>query len=140
MVWKADAPQGNESAKIKYEIVPYTRGRVLELGSGPWRTFPHFTTVDNQCEWGTNWKPDFFSDATDLSLFASQSCDAVFSSHLLEHIEDYHAALQEWWRVVKPNGYLLLYICPIKIIIPISVMMVLTQITFMIFIHRMLLK
>jgi ADP-heptose:LPS heptosyltransferase len=34
----------------------------------------------------------------------------VFSSHLLEHIADYRAALREWWRLVKVNGYLVLYL------------------------------
>lgn len=110
MVWDANAPQGNESAKIKYEIVPYTRGRVLELGSGPWRTYPHFITVDNITEWGNNWRPDIISDAIDLSMFASQSCDCVFSSHLLEHIDDTESALKEWWRVIRHGGYLVLYL------------------------------
>ena len=110
MAWSPTLQQGNESSKIKYEIVPYTRGTVLELGSGPWRTYPHFITVDNLDEWGGNWKPDINRDATNLSIFASQSCDSVFSSHLLEHIEDTESVLKEWWRVIKPNGYLVLYL------------------------------
>jgi ADP-heptose:LPS heptosyltransferase len=36
--------------------------------------------------------------------------DFVFSSHLLEHLVDYEAALAEWWRVIKPGGYLCLYL------------------------------
>jgi ADP-heptose:LPS heptosyltransferase len=36
--------------------------------------------------------------------------DAVHSSHLLEHVEDYKAALKEWWRVIKPGGHLVLYL------------------------------
>jgi ADP-heptose:LPS heptosyltransferase len=43
-------------------------------------------------------------------MFASQSVDAVVSSHLLEHIHDYKAALKEWWRVIKPHGHLCLYL------------------------------
>ena len=53
---------------------------------------------------------DVTCDCKKLELFASQSMDFVFSSHLLEHIEDAGAALKEWWRVIKHNGYLVLYL------------------------------
>ena len=43
--------------------------------------------------------------------------DFVYSSHTLEHVEDYKAALREWWRVVKFNGYLVLYL-PHKALYP----------------------
>ena len=45
-----------------------------------------------------------------LPLFADESMDFVFSSHLLEHIENTQAALTEWWRVLKVGGYLVLYL------------------------------
>ncbi len=32
--------------------------------------------------------------------------DYVYSSHCLEHIEDYAQAIREWMRVVKPGGYI----------------------------------
>ncbi|MDY6893900.1 MAG: methyltransferase domain-containing protein [Thermotogota bacterium] len=110
MAWQAETSKGNEAGKIKYEIVRYTRGRVLDLGSGPFKPYEHFISVDNLSEWGANWRPDIIGDATDLSVFANESFDAVFSSHLLEHIEDYGHALEEWWRVIKPKGYLVLYL------------------------------
>src|SRR4030066_106043 len=109
-MYKAEGKQGNESAKVKWEIVPYARGKVLELGAGPWRTFAHFVTLDNFQEWGRGWKPDIIGDAKDLSMFTSGYFDAVFSSHLLEHIEDFKAALKGWWRVIKQGGYLVLYL------------------------------
>jgi SAM-dependent methyltransferase len=40
--------------------------------------------------------------------FPDQSQDAVFSSHCLEHVEDAQAALSEWFRVLKINGFLVL--------------------------------
>lgn len=40
--------------------------------------------------------------------FPDDSQDAVFSSHCLEHAEDCRAAIQEWFRVLKTGGYLVL--------------------------------
>ncbi|OYV92745.1 MAG: hypothetical protein B7Z60_10190 [Ferrovum sp. 37-45-19] len=43
-------------------------------------------------------------------MFASASMDFVFSSHVLEHIENTEKTLKEWWRLIKPGGYLVLYL------------------------------
>lgn len=111
MVWRPDLPEGNAARHIKHHIVQYTRGRVLDLGSGPWKAYPHFISVDNCSGWDwMRWKPDIICDAENLEIFASNSFDAVFSSHLLEHIEDHISALKEWWRVIKVGGHLVLYL------------------------------
>lgn len=114
MVWRKDDPQGNEAAKIIWETVPYTRGKVLDIGCGPHKAFPHFIGVDNEVDtklFGIQMKPDIkVDDAASLPMFASEQFDAVFSSHLLEHIVDYKAALKEWWRLIKVGGYLCLYL------------------------------
>lgn len=114
MTWRQEDPQGSEALKCKYDIVPYTRGRVLDLGAGGLRTYPHFTTVDNLTDarlFGHRMKPDVVIDSCEnLSLFGSESVDAVFSSHLLEHIVDTVATLREWWRVVQVGGHLVLYL------------------------------
>jgi ADP-heptose:LPS heptosyltransferase len=118
-MWRPEDPQGNESAKIKYEIVPYTRGRGLDLGCGMYKCFPHFIGVDNYKQWGKlspadeyglKMNVDIRCDCEKLEPFANQSMDFVFSSHLLEHVEDPQAVLAEWWRVIKHNGYLVLYL------------------------------
>lgn len=115
MTWRIDDPQGNEAAKVKYDIVQYTRGVVLDLGCGPSKAFPHFIGVDS-CKdtelFGIEIKPDLVvADCADLSnTIHDASVDAVFSSHLLEHIEDYRAALADWWRCIKVGGYLVLYL------------------------------
>jgi len=36
--------------------------------------------------------------------------DFVYSSHALEHMLNPGTALKNWWRVLKPGGYLILYI------------------------------
>jgi len=42
--------------------------------------------------------------------FEDETQDAVFASHILEHIVDYRTALKEWFRVLKVGGYLLLFV------------------------------
>jgi predicted SAM-dependent methyltransferase len=115
MSWKAEDPQGHEAAKCKYDIVQFTRGVVLDLGCGANKAFPHFIGVDN-CKdtqlFGVAMKPDVVDDCATLSKFEPGQCDAIFSSHLLEHI-DYErvpAVLDSWCKVVKTDGHLILYL------------------------------
>jgi ADP-heptose:LPS heptosyltransferase len=113
-MWNKDAPYRPESDKIKWDIVPFTRGIVLDVGCGVRKPFDHFIGVDNyadQALFGQVANPNLrIGDACNLSIFASSFFDAVFSSHLLEHIKDYKAALREWWRVLKVGGHLILYL------------------------------
>ena len=116
MVWNAHDPQGNETGKITWELVRWTRGRGLDVGCGAHKGFPHFIGVDNGKDIGLfrqQFKPDvWIDDAGKLDMFASNSLDFVYSSHMLEHVpyEDVVKTLKEWWRVIKTNGYLVLYL------------------------------
>lgn len=109
MGWKADGPQGNESAKIKWHVVPYVMGRGLDIGCGPWKVFPNVIGYDSHPSW-RQIGVDVFGDARKLDLFADGCMDFVFSSHTLEDLEDTEATLKEWWRVIKPGGRLVLYL------------------------------
>lgn len=42
--------------------------------------------------------------------FAQNSQDYVYSSHFLEHVTDYKNALKEQYRVLKPNGYMIIVV------------------------------
>jgi len=114
VVWRAEDPQGNEAGKVRWDIVPFTRGRGLDLGCGGHKAFPHFRGVDNlhhAYAYGQRFRPDIEVETCEkLTDFASDSQDFVFSSHLLEHIEDWRAALEEWWRVIRVGGHLVLYL------------------------------
>ena len=107
MVWRIDGPQGAESKKIVWEVAPFLRGRGLDLGCGPFKVLPHVISVDNNDHgnmFGHYITPDINSDALDLGMFASKSMDFVFSSHLLEHINDYKAARPERTALVCRFG------------------------------------
>lgn len=53
-------------------------------------------------------QPD--GDAQKLERVEDESFDFVYSSHCLEHMVDAHEALQNWIRVVKPNGHLVIQV------------------------------
>jgi len=44
-------------------------------------------------------------DGTTLP-FADDSVDAVYSSHVLEHVRDYVATIRDWHRVLRPGGFI----------------------------------
>jgi ADP-heptose:LPS heptosyltransferase/predicted SAM-dependent methyltransferase len=117
MTWRIDDPQGSEALKVRYAVVPYTRGAVLDMGCGPSKAFGHFIGVDSGKDtelFGIEMKPDVVCDVADPEAiertFNAESVDAIFSSHCLEHVEDYQAALKAWWTLLKDGGHLCLYL------------------------------
>ena len=42
--------------------------------------------------------------------FEDTSQSYVFNSHVLEHIENYRQAIQEWFRVTKPRGHIVIVV------------------------------
>jgi SAM-dependent methyltransferase len=58
-------------------------------------------------------KPDILGTLTDMTLVDSESVDAIFSSHNIEHVFPHEVplALAEFHRVLKPDGIVVLT-CP----------------------------
>jgi ADP-heptose:LPS heptosyltransferase len=113
MVWSIDLPYVAESKKICWEVAPYLRGRGVDLGAGTFKVLPHVISVDNgnHEQFGHTIQPDVRVETCEkMDIFASQSMDFVYSSHLLEHITNWQAALHEWWRLVKVGGFMILYL------------------------------
>lgn len=114
MVWDARHSQGFESTKIRYEVLSYLARGGLDIGCGPAKVWPHLIGIDSQKDtalFGIEMRPDLVvPDAGRLAIFSDASAENIFSSHLLEHIEDWHGALREWWRLLKTGGHLVLYL------------------------------
>lgn len=107
MTWSLEAAKHDPASQIRWETIPYFHGRVLDIGCGRFKCFPHWIGVDEgDLPWNVKAKP------TDLSLFATQSCDAVFSAHLLQRLdyESVPAVLREWCRTIRTGGHLMLYL------------------------------
>lgn len=89
----------NETTKSK----PYwgdiekaaTTGRGIDIGCGPDPVTPDARPFDKQ-----------HGDANVASQFIQEQFDFVYSSHCLEHMRDPRKAILDWWKLVKPGGYL----------------------------------
>jgi len=115
MVWRREDTQGNEAQKVRYDIVPYLGTTCLDIGCGPRKVFSFFMGLDSEKDralFGIEFpeKDHIVGDCTRILIFADGAFDLVFSSHTLEHIEDFRAALAEWWRLVRPGGHLIVYL------------------------------
>ena len=58
-------------------------------------------------------QPDILCNMTNLGVLADGSLDAVYSSHNIEHLYPHEVplALREFWRVLKPDGFVIIT-CP----------------------------
>ena len=77
----------------------YCVGRGLDIGYGG----------DLLCGNCVGWDLEH-GDAQFLAKVKNDSFDFVYSSHTLEHLADESAALRNWYRAVKPGGYLILFV------------------------------
>lgn len=84
------------------------RGRVLDVGGAPdplslYRSL--FPLIDSVRVWD---KED--GDAQYLLGLEADEFDCVHSSHCLEHLDDPAEALTNWFRVLRPGGFLVVTI------------------------------
>lgn len=128
-MWKQDTSGGVESHKdIRWEIFEWTPGnlteykagkiRGIEIGGSPQPTYPHFYVVDDGSEYNF-WKDRGYKVYKDLAVpdyeEVSKHCELrdleyVFSSFVLQRVDDYKKALKDWWSMLKVGGYLIVYL------------------------------
>lgn len=89
----------NESTKSKLHFTAeekqLLRGRILDIGAGPDPVTPDAVVFDLDQ-----------GDANNITAFAPESFDCVYSSHCLEHMHEPQRSLANWWSLVKPGGVL----------------------------------
>jgi SAM-dependent methyltransferase len=97
-------------------VLPYCVGHGLDVGCGCSKTTPETIGVDlvpggELGRFGSQiLRPsaaDVCASGDDMPMFADGSMDYVVARHNLEHYLDVVKTLQEWWRVLKPGGALL---------------------------------
>jgi ADP-heptose:LPS heptosyltransferase len=93
---------------IAWELVEFTSGKGLEISSTDGKAFNHFIKVYTQSP------ADVVVPSLEkLELFAGNSLDFVVSADTLQLLDDIPGAIDEYMRVIKTNGYLLI-IAPIS--------------------------
>lgn len=89
---------GNEAGKAVHRLKGLMVGRGIDIGCGP-------NPVEGAEPW--DWAQ---GDAQYMTGVADDTYDWVFSAHCLEHMKDPHTALQNWWRILKVGGYLIVLV------------------------------
>lgn len=89
----------DETSKTKKiwsnEEISYLKGDGIDIGCGNDPVFSHVQPFDME-----------HGDANHISKYISKKLDFVFSSHCLEHMHDPVHALNEWYSILKKEGYL----------------------------------
>lgn len=90
---------GNAVSFIKEKALTYCTGKGIDIGADRW-PFPGALPIQNEVH----------QNANKLDSFENDSLDYVFSSHCLEHVDDWKGALNLWITKLKPGGILFLYL------------------------------
>jgi len=81
----------------------YITGKVIDIGCGRFGSFGA-DPITPDCE-----MHDIdMCDAHTMEIYEDESFDTVYSSHVLEHMEDPQKAVENWWRILKPGGHLVI--------------------------------
>lgn len=97
--------------------------KVLHVGCatdwvvGRHKAFPAGEWTEVRLDIDPAMRPDIVASMTDMPMVGDASCDAVFSSHNLEHLflHELRRALAEFLRVLKSGGFLLARVPDIEI-------------------------
>jgi ubiquinone/menaquinone biosynthesis C-methylase UbiE len=94
-------------------LQPYCVGRGIDVGCGHRKVAPHCIGVDilpagvtgeHGVVRGQRSVADIEASGDNLHMFADGELDYVVSRHNLEHYVDVVKTLEEWARVVRPDG------------------------------------
>lgn len=94
-----------------------TAGIFLHVGCGPKRAaqtpFANLSWQEIRVDIDESVQPDVIGTMTDMSSINSESVDAIYSSHNIEHLYPHEVplALNEFLRVLRPGGFVLIT-CP----------------------------
>jgi ADP-heptose:LPS heptosyltransferase len=105
-MWTPDVPTGYEVRKCRSRVSSFLRGRGLDLSASKEKEKVIKSAI------GIGKGSDIDIDLTSigsLEIFNDNSFDYVFDAHQLGNYKATTATIAEWWRIIKPGGYLILY-------------------------------
>ena len=90
----------SKTKKIWSELeMNYLKGNGIDIGCGNDPVFSNVQPFDLK-----------HGDANKISDYIKDPKDFVFSSHCLEHMYDPRSAINEWYKILKPGGYLFILV------------------------------
>jgi len=93
----------NEASKTRALWGEFERslitGAGIDIGCGPDPVTPEVDCFDVAD-----------GDANVITQYVDKTYDFVFSCHCLEHMNHPQQALEEWWKLVKPGGHLMVVV------------------------------
>ena len=102
----------SETSKCRGRLAPYCVGDGLDVGYGGDPIVPHAICMDlpqKYAAYEANVQ-HLHGDAANLHWFRDGTIDWIYSSHVLEDFSDTLAVLNEWLRVVRVGGRLILFL------------------------------
>lgn len=105
-----DIVLSGETIYRRHLTVPYCNGNGVDIGSGGSPVVPWAIQVEN-CNDSRidNHLINYIGDALNLP-FKDQTLDFVYASHLLEDFLDWKPVLDEWNRVLKSGGHIIIMV------------------------------
>jgi len=111
---------GNDRMQKEFTFIEkYLEGDGVDVGCGTNRLSDDILAIDRQPN-SKYANADFIHDCHDLEIkkevrfknktffFKDNVLDFIFSSHCLEDFEDIPIVFLNWWRKIKPNGFMIL--------------------------------
>jgi len=104
----------SEASKCRERLKKFCIGNGLDIGYGGDPIIPTAITLDLEKPYTKvgDHPQNLIGDGRNLYWFKDNCLDYIFSSHLLEDfsIDEMKSTLWEWIRVIKPGGFLVLYL------------------------------
>ncbi|RMD75255.1 MAG: methyltransferase domain-containing protein [Lentisphaerae bacterium] len=102
----------SETAKVRESLLPFCVGDGVDLGYGGDPICESAICIDQHRKYADlgDFPQHLHGDASNLYWFRDKSVDYVFSSHLLEDFVNTAAVLDEWIRILKVGGNLVLFL------------------------------
>ena len=95
-----------ETDHCRNRLLRFCKGQGVDLGCGAVKIKVDAIGIDLHNPAGI---ADMKADARVLRNYPDNHFDYVYSSHLLEELQNTEATIKEWLRILKPSGYLVLY-------------------------------
>ena len=102
----------SETCKCRASLSRFCQGDGLDVGYGGDPIVPTAICMDQPKKYANYeaFPQHLHGDATHLSWFRDGVLDFVYSSHVYEDFKDTRSVLMEALRVIKPDGFLVLFL------------------------------